>query len=95
MDNLAVFRMEDFRTFKGEIIDEILKAMSSVKSDNEDKLLSRTELAQMLGVSKASITTYKNNGMPYKMVKRRPYFKLSEVENYMDLKNRKIKTKKG
>jgi hypothetical protein len=28
MDNLAVFRMEDFRTFKGEIIDEILKAMS-------------------------------------------------------------------
>ncbi|MDZ7934054.1 MAG: hypothetical protein U5M51_03615 [Emticicia sp.] len=95
MDNLALFRIEDFRIFKGEIIDEILKAMGSAKAVSEDKLLSRTELAQILGVSKASITTYKNNGMPYKMVKRRPYFKLSEVENYMDLKNRKIKTKKG
>jgi len=63
--------------------------MSLVKSDNEHPLLLRTELAQMLGVSKASITTYKNNGMPYKISKRRPYFELSEVENYLDLKNRK------
>jgi len=50
MYNLAVFRMEDFRTFKEELIEEILKAMSLVKSDNEHQLLLRTELAQMLGV---------------------------------------------
>jgi predicted transcriptional regulator len=82
--------------FKNFVIEAIRNEIQAIKSniirEKEDKLLSRNEIAKYLGVTTASITTYKNDGMPFLLIKRRPYYKLSQVEAYMqkkkDYKNR-------
>ena len=92
MENVTLVPFEAFKQFATQFFkEELLPAINGMKVEKEDKLLSRTELAKVLGVTTATITTYKNNGLPYRMIKRRPYFLLSEVEKYMDLNKRKTK----
>lgn len=85
--------INEFKNFMIEVIrNEIQAIKNNLSSEKEDKLLSRNELAEYLGVTTASITTYKNDGMPFLLIKRRPYYKISQVEAYMqkkkDFKNR-------
>ncbi|MES2797062.1 MAG: hypothetical protein V4683_13920 [Bacteroidota bacterium] len=85
--------INEFKNFMIEAIrNEIQAIKNGIGLEKEDKLLSRNELAKYLGVTTASITTYKNDGMPFLLVKRRPYFKISQVEAYMfkkkEFKNR-------
>jgi hypothetical protein len=85
--------INEFKNFVIEAIrNEIQAIKSNISPEKEDKLLSRNEIAKYLGVTTASITTYKNCGMPFLLIKRRPYYKISQVEAYMqkrkDFKNR-------
>ena len=94
MDNQAVALVpfNIFEQFAQKIIsEEIKKAMANLSVAKEEQLLTRKELSKRLDVTTATISTYKKEGMPHRMVKRRPYFLFSEVEKFMDLKNRKTK----
>lgn len=96
MDNQAVALVpfNIFEQFAQKIIsEEIKKAMTTFSVAKEEQLLTRKELAERLDVTTATISTYKSEGMPHRMVKRRPYFLYSEVERYMDLRNKKTKKK--
>lgn len=96
-ETITVVPFSDFRLFATEIISaEIKKAVGGIRIQNEEKLLTREELANKLDLCTATITTYKNEGMPHKMLKSRPYFYLSDVIKYMESKTRrKKKNKKG
>ncbi len=87
MENVSLVHFDQFKQFAKEVIAEELKQFwgqnPNSTNNDQDKLYSRKELAEFLGLSTATITTYKNDGMPFLRVKRRPYFKIKEVEKYM------------
>jgi excisionase family DNA binding protein len=51
--------------------------------EKDEILLSREQIAKYLGTSTATISNYIRDGLPFLKLKRRPYFKVSEVEAYM------------
>ena len=50
---------------------------------NQEKLLSKQELAAELGVSLVTLTDWMKKGLPYMRLHKRVYFKKSEVLNAM------------
>lgn len=58
----------------------------------EDELLDNQDLCLMLHVSKRTLQRYRSSGMlPYRLLKRKPYYKRSDVENFIRTYAREIK----
>ena len=77
--------MDEFHEF---IKDAILNAFNSyeevLKIKDNDKILSRNDVAAMLKISKATIRTWmKKRGFPHKRVGRRLIFSRNEIMDYL------------
>lgn len=58
----------------------------------EDELLDNQDLCLMLHVSKRTLQRYRSSGMlPYRLLKRKPYYKRSDVEDFIRTYAREIK----
>lgn len=79
--NLIVTKQEELKSLIYQWLDEhphfLLQA--GEKEKESDKLMSRPEIAEYLGVSKVTITDWMKKGLPYRRMHGRVYFIKEEV----------------
>jgi len=77
-----------------EEIKAALKNFSSTISKKEDdKLLTKQEMAKELDVSLVTLTEWMKNGLPFLRLNKRVYFRREEVLNAMSQSSRRLKQK--
>lgn len=81
---------EDFRRWVKEAVKEQLMELTTIPEEmgNDDKLISRKEVAQMLDISLVTLTDWVKRGLPCHKQRGRVYFLKSEVLDYLKRSNR-------
>lgn len=64
-------------------LQEYFKTCGSSSQEQQERLLSKQELAAELGVSLVTLTDWMKKGLPFLRLHRRVYFKKSEVFKIM------------
>lgn len=79
--NLIIARKEELKELINQCLDEHPKFSidDKVEKSDTDKPMSRTEIAEFLGISKVTVTDWMKKGLPYKRMNGRVYFMKSEV----------------
>ena len=80
--NLIITQKEELK----EVIQECLDEHQISNDEREEKIekpMSRTEIAEFLGISKVTVTDWMKKGLPYKRMNGRVYFIKSEVLDAM------------
>jgi len=87
MQNLFFPQEEDFKRWIRETLrEELATTLSQVKEESrpdEEPLLSRKQIAGVLGISLVTLTDWMKKGFPYLRQEGRVYFLKSEVMHYM------------
>ncbi|MGO1243196.1 MAG: helix-turn-helix transcriptional regulator [Sphingobacterium sp.] len=68
-------------------LQEHFKQSDSSKLPEQERLLSKKELAAELGISLVTLTDWMKKGLPHLRLRKRVYFKRSEVLAIMQQKN--------
>lgn len=87
-------------TIEKDTFEEITQEVNEVISMAEDLLrkfkpvraewLDHKNVCMMLNISKRTLQNYKDQKIiPYTRISRKSYFKLSDIENYLDSKKRR------
>ena len=81
MTSIIFPQEEDFKKWIQESIREELRKPGGppTKTEPEEALLSRQQIAAELGVSLVTLTDWMKKGLPYMRLNGRVYFKRSEV----------------
>lgn len=83
--NLIVTKQEELKSLIYQWLDEhphfLLQA--GEKEKEVEKPMSRTELAEYLGISTVTVTDWMKKGLPYRRMQGRLYFMRDEVLNSM------------
>ena len=69
-------------------LQEHFKKGGSPPRQDEERLLSKKELADDLGVSLVTVTYWMKKGLPFLRMQKRVYFKMSEVLKIMEQKTK-------
>lgn len=72
---------------RAELQEHFKEGGSPPRQDNE-RLLSKKELADDLGVSLVTVTDWMKKGLPFLRMQKRVYFKMSEVLKIMEQKTK-------
>lgn len=87
MQNLFFPQEEDFRRWMQESLrEELATAVSQLKQElrpEDEPLLSRRQIAEILDISLVTLTDWMKKGFPYLRQEGRVYFLKSEVLQYM------------
>ena len=59
-----------------------------IRSPQDERLLSKQELSEELGVSLVTVTAWMKKGLPFLRLHKRVYFKMSEVLKIMQQKTK-------
>lgn len=68
-------------------LQEHFRQSGSGKPEEQERLLSKKELAEELGISLVTLTDWMRKGLPFLRLQKRVYFKRSEVLAIMQQKN--------
>lgn len=68
-------------------LQEHFKQSGGDKLQEQERLLSKKELAEELGISLVTLTDWMKKGLPHLRLQKRVYFKRSEVLTIMQQKN--------
>jgi hypothetical protein len=68
-----------------------LKEVQPEPKKEEDKLLTKKEMAELLDISLVTLTDWMKKGLPYLRLNKRIYFRREEVLNHMSVQNRRRK----
>ena len=92
--NLIITKQEELKTLIYQWLDEHPQflAMASEKGKDKEKPMSRTELAEYLGISTVTVTDWMKKGLPYRRMHGRVYFMKEEVLGAMGSFNRRKST---
>lgn len=74
-----------------EEIKTVLKQFHPEPKKEEDKLLTKKEMAAELDISLVTLTDWMKKGLPYLRLNKRIYFRREEVLNHMSVRNRRNK----
>jgi len=80
-----------------ELLMDIVKDVSAKETNNntqpieKEKLLSRIEISEYLGITLTTLHKWMNKGLPYNCINGRRYFLVSEVLDYTRKINPKLK----
>lgn len=86
METLFIPNENDFRKWVKEAVKECLEEYyknTIVSSDDQELLLSRIEVANILKVSLVTLTDWMKRGLPFHKQRRRVYFIRSEVMEHI------------
>ena len=77
---------EDVRAAAAELVDALADAVlvRVLERTPEPRFLSKSALADHLGVSERTIKTLRERGLPARKIGRTLFFELSEVERFID-----------
>ncbi|WP_217601999.1 helix-turn-helix domain-containing protein [Chitinophaga sp. GbtcB8] len=93
MQNLFFPQEEDFRRWMQESLrEELATAVSQLKQEprpEDEPLLSRRQIAEILDISLVTLTDWMKKGFPYLRQEGRVYFLKSEVMQYMRHKKKR------
>ena len=82
MENILLIgiSVDEFRDLISNCVEESIKRHMPIEQPHEETLLNVEQMAQYLGVSKATVHTWKKEGrIPFHRLGRRVYFKKSEI----------------
>lgn len=79
--SFIITKKEDLKSIVFEWLEEhpISKALESSKNVEQEKPMSRAELAEYLSISKVTVTDWMKKGLPYRRMHGRVYFIKEEV----------------
>ena len=78
---------EDFKNLLATTIREELKTLEISKQDNDGKLLTRKEVAELFGITLTTLNTWcKEKRIVFKKVKSRVYFLKADVHAALESK---------
>jgi excisionase family DNA binding protein len=89
MEPIVSFTMpvDEFKNLLSETVRRELKALSILKDADDDKLLSRREVADMFGISLATLNAWCKAGtIKFKKVSSRVYFQKADVQAALETK---------
>lgn len=79
----------DLEDFKNELLDGIKAMLLSHSPQGSKKWLKSYEVMKLLGISKGSLQTFRNNGtLPYTTIGRQTYYDLEEINKMLLSKKR-------
>lgn len=89
--NFIIAQKEDLKSLIYQWLDEhpISNLHSIQENINPQKPMSRTEIADYLGISKVTVTDWMKKGLPYRRMNGRVYFMKEEVMESMLSFNRR------
>lgn len=64
---------------------------NSTSKKEEDKLLTKKEMAEELDISLVTLTDWMKKGLPFLRLNKRVYFRREEVLNHMSVQNKRRK----
>jgi hypothetical protein len=62
---------------------------NSTSKKEEDKLLTKKEMAEELDISLVTLTDWMKKGLPFLRLNKRVYFRREEVLNHMSVQNKR------
>jgi len=74
-----------------EEIKTVLKQFQPEPKKEEDKLLTKKEMAELLDISLVTLTDWMKKGLPFLRLNKRIYFRREEVLNHMSVQNKRRK----
>ncbi len=81
--------VEEIKALLASTIREELKALEISKQDNDEKLLTRKEVAERFGITLTTLNTWcKEKRIEFKKVKSRVYFLNSDVQAALETKKK-------
>jgi excisionase family DNA binding protein len=91
--NLIITRQEDLKSLIIQCMEEHSKQKQVIENTPQEKPMSRTEIAEYLGVSKVTVTDWMKKGLPHRRMNGRVYFIREEVMDAMKTFKRSKKNK--
>ena len=91
--NFIIAKKEDLKTLIYQWLDEHPHFLfkSNQEEKESDKPMSRSEIAEYLGISKVTVTDWMKKGLPHRRMHGRVYFIREEVLDAMNTFNRRKK----
>lgn len=84
-----IITIEDLKTFKQELIDEITTILKSTKANKHNNWLKSSDVRKMLGLSAGTLQTLRINGsIPYTKLNGTLYYSYDDVVEALE-KNKK------
>ena len=90
--NFIITKKEDLKSVIYEWLDEHPISKINDEDSKNEKPMSRTELADYLGISKVTVTDWMKKGLPHRRMNGRVYFIREEVMEAMNTFNTRKKT---
>jgi hypothetical protein len=88
MEKFIISSEQDIKQWVKEAVTECFSEFGVVpipKNDLDDNLLSRKDIAMRLGVSLGTLNSWMKKGLPFHKPKRKVYFVLTEVIEYIKM----------